>query len=161
MAKLDKQRLVFGIYLLVIIAVFELVMDRLHLPAWPAFVAMIFFFVEHMDVKKAPHILVGGACGIACILLAKPIVSAFAPSIGIEFATIAFILIVVYAIVAFGEMLPTFINNYTFMYLTITGIAVQLPHPNPFSWMAITLVGGGLLIASVIGIGRLMAATAR
>jgi hypothetical protein len=33
---------------------------------------------------------------------------------------------------------------------------VQLPEPNPYLWMAITGIGGGLLIAGVIGIGKLM-----
>ena len=160
MHKLNKQRLMFGLFLLVLIAAIELVAGRFKLPAWPAFIAMIFFFVEQMDVKKAPHILVGGAFGIACILLAKPIVSALAPLLGVELATLAFVLILVYAIVAFGEMLPMFFNNYAFMYLTVTGIAVQQPSPNPFLWMAITLIGGGVLIAGVVGIGKLMQAQA-
>ena len=42
------------------------------------------------------------------------------------------------------------------MYLTVTGLAVQLPNPNPFLWMGLTAVGGGLLIAGVVGIGKLM-----
>jgi len=157
MPKFDRQRLIFGLYLLVLIAAFELVTGHLHLPPWPAFIAMIFFFAEHMDPKKAPHILVGGAAGIACILLARPIIGALAPFAGIELARLGFILLVVYAIVAFGEMVPVIFNNYAFMYLTVTGVAVQLPNPNPFLWMAVTLVGGALLIAGVIAIGKLMA----
>jgi hypothetical protein len=43
------------------------------------------------------------------------------------------------------------------MYLTVTGLAVQLPQPNPYLWMAVAGVGGGLLIAGVVGIGKLMA----
>ncbi|MGH7439993.1 MAG: hypothetical protein ACRENE_30250, partial [Polyangiaceae bacterium] len=68
-----------------------------------------------------------------------------------------YILVLVYAIVAFGEMVPLVFNNYAFMYLTITGVAVQLPAPKPLLWIAITVVGGALLIGSVMGIGRLMA----
>jgi hypothetical protein len=160
MAKMDRQRLVFGLYLLVLIAAFEIATGHLHLPAWPAFLAMIFFFVEHMDAKKAPHILVGGVAGIACILLAKPIIGLLAPLVGLELGRLAFILLLVYAIVAFGEMLPMVFNNYAFMYLTVTGVAVQLPNPNPFLWMAIALVGGAFLIGGVIAIGKLMGASA-
>ena len=130
MATFNRQRLVFGLYLLVLIAVAELVAGHFGLPAWPAFMAMIFFFVEHMDPKKAPHILVGAVFGIACILLAAPVI---------------------------GTLAPIFFNNYAFMYLTVTGLAVQLPHPRPFLWMAIAGIGGGLLIAGVIGILKLMA----
>jgi hypothetical protein len=158
--KFDKQRLIFGLYLLVLIAAFELVTGHFKLPAWPAFIVMIFFFVEHMDVKKAPHILAGGVFGIALILLAKPIIGALAPLIGLELARLAFVLILVYAIVAFGEMVPLLFNNYAFLYLTVTGIAVMQPNPNPFLWMAITAIGGAILIGGVIGIGKLMMAQA-
>src|SRR5579863_4958781 len=101
--KFDRQRLVFGLYLLVPIAAFEIVTGHLHVPAWPAFAAMVFFFAEHMDPKKALPILVGGAAGIGCLLLFRPVVGALAPLMGVELARLAFILILVYAIVAFGE----------------------------------------------------------
>jgi Protein of unknown function (DUF1097) len=154
--KFDRTRLIFGLYLLVLIVLFEVVAGALHVPAWPAFIAMIFFFAEHMDPKKAVHILVGGVFGIGCILLAKPIIGALAPLLGMELARLAFIVILVYAIVAFGEMLPALFNNYAFMYLTVTGLAVQLPNPNPFLLMAVAAVGGAILIGGVIGIGRIM-----
>jgi hypothetical protein len=157
----NRPRLVFGLYLLVLIAVAELIAGHFKLPAWPAFMAMIFFFVEHMDVKKAPHILVGGVFGIACILLAKPVVGALAPLLGVEIATLAYILGIVYAIVAFGEMAPMFFNNYAFMYLTVTGLAMHLPQPNPFLWMAVAGIGGAALIGGVVGIVKLMARSAR
>jgi hypothetical protein len=156
MPDFNRQRLVFGLYLLVLIAVAELVADHFGLPAWPAFMAMIFFFVEQMDARKAPHILVGAACGIACILLAAPTIGALAPFIGVEIAKIVYVLALVYAIVAFGEMLPLVFNNYAFMYLTVTGLAVQMPQPQPFLWMTVAGLGGGLLIAGVIGIVKLM-----
>jgi hypothetical protein len=156
MPKFDRQRLLFGLYLLVLIAAAVLITGHFKLPAWPAFMAMVFFFVEDMDPRKVPHILVGGMFGIACILLATPIILALAPLIGVEYATLVYILGIVYAIVAFGEMVPLLFNNFAFMYLTVTGIAVQLPEPNPYLWMAITGIGGGLLIAGVIGIGKLM-----
>lgn len=158
--KFDKQRLIFGLYLLVLIAAFEIVSGKLHIPAWPAFLAMIFFFEAHLDVKKAPQILVGGAFGIALILLATPIITALAPLIGADLGRLVYILALVYAIVAFGEMVPILFNNYAFMYLTVTGLAVQLPNPNPFLWMAIALVGGAILIGGVVAIGRMMMAMA-
>jgi hypothetical protein len=158
--KIDKQRLVFGLYLLVLIAVAEIAMGHLKLPAWPAFLAMIFFFVEHMDVKKVPHIVVGGAFGIGLILTATPIIGALAPVIGMELGRLVFILGLVFLIILLGETLPMLFNNYAFMSLTVTGIAVQLPNPNPLLWMAIALVGGSLLIAGVVGILKLMAPSA-
>jgi hypothetical protein len=156
MPKFDRQRLVFGLYLLVLIAAAVLITGHFKLPAWPAFMAMVFFFVEDMDIKKVPRILVGGIFGIGCILLAAPTIGALAPVIGVEYATLVYILGIVYAIVAFGEMVPLLFNNFAFMYLTVTGIAAQLPAANPYLWMAITGIGGALLIAGVVGIGKLM-----
>jgi hypothetical protein len=160
MPKFDRHRLVFGLYLLVLIAAAVLISDQFKLPAWPAFMAMVFFFVEEMNTSKVPQILVGGMFGIGCILLATPIIGALAPLIGVQYATLAYILVVVYAIVAFGEMLPLIFNNFAFMYLTVTGVAVQAPEANPYLWMAITGVGGALLIAGVIAIGKLMSRSA-
>ena len=158
MARFNRQRLIFGGYLLVLIAIAEVVLEGLHLPAWPAFMAMIFFFVEHMDQKKVPQILVGAVAGIACLLLARPVVAALAPLLGVEAARLVFILGIVFAIVAFGESLPLVFNNYAFMYLTVAALATKLPDPNPLLWMAVAALGGGLLIGGVIGIGRWMAA---
>lgn len=44
---------------------------------------------------------------------------------------------IVFAIVAFEEMAPMFFSNYAAMFLTMTGLAVQLPRPNPYSWLAV------------------------
>lgn len=154
--KPNKQRLIFGLYLLVLIAVAEIAFGKLGVPPWPAFIAMIFFFEAHMDVKKVPQILVGGAFGIGLILTAKPFIGALAPVLGAELARLAFILVLVYAIVALGEMLPLLFNNYAFMYLTVTGIAVTQAGANPFVWMGVTVLGGAVLIAGVVGIGKLM-----
>ena len=156
MPKFDRQRLVFGLYLLVLIAAAVLVSGHYRLPAWPAFMAMIFFFVEDMNPTKVPQSLLGGVFGLACILLAAPIIGALAPTIGVEYATLAFILGIVYAIVALGELVPLLLNNYAFMSLTAAGIAAQTPEPNPYLWMAVAGLGGALLIAGVIGIGKLM-----
>jgi hypothetical protein len=160
MPKFNRQRIVFGLYLLVLIAAAVLISGHFDLPAWPAFMAMIFFFVEEMNPAKVGKILVGSVFGIACILLAAPTVGALAPLIGPEYATLTYILVIVFAIVAFGEMLPLFFNNYAFMYLTVTGVAVQAPGANPYLWMAVAGIGGGLLIAGVVGIGKLMSHTA-
>jgi hypothetical protein len=76
------------------------------------------------------------------------------------FGRLIFVLLLVYAIVAFGEMVPLLFNNYAFLYLTVTGLAVTQPNPNPFLWMAMAAVGGALLIGGVMGIGKLMMAQA-
>jgi hypothetical protein len=122
---------------------------------------MVFFFLEEMNIKKAHHILVGGAVGIACIILAGIVIKALGPIIGAEAATIVFVVVAVYSIVAFGEILPVIFNNYAFMYLTVSaGMAHHIEKPNPFLWIGVELIGGGVFIAGVIGIVKIMGAMA-
>ena len=158
--KVDRQRLIFGLFLLVLIAAAQLIAGHLGVPAWPAFMAMIFFFLGDMDVKKIPHILLGGVAGIAAILLFTPVIGALAPVMGVEVAALALVLVLLSGIVVFGEMAPMVFNNYAFMYLTVTGIAVQQPNPNPFLWMAMAAIGGAVLIGAAIGIVKIMTAMA-
>jgi hypothetical protein len=156
MAKLDSQRLIFGAFLMIPIILAEVVCGHLKLPAWPAFLAMILFFMEHMNPKKVPEILVGAVFGIACIIFAGIFIKMLAPALGLELARLVFIVVIVYLIVAFGEIVPMVFNNYAFLYLTVAGVAAMAGNPQPIVWMAIALVGGAALIGSVVGIGRLM-----
>ena len=159
MAKLNKERLIFGLFLLILIVIIDLILHHFHLPSWPVFMVMIFFFEAHMDVKKASHIIVGGLVGILCFVLTGLFVKAFAPYIGLMTARLTFICLVVYAIVAFGEILPMIFNNYGFMFFLISGLAsgVSDPAPNPWLWMGIDLIGGIVVVFSIVGIGKLMA----
>jgi len=159
-AKLNPQRLVFGLFLLVLIVAMELVLHSIHLSGWPAFMVMVFFFVEHMDVKKAPQILVGGAIGILCALGFFVFLGKFAPVMGQLPAILVYICVAVYAIVAFGEILPLVFNNYAFMFLTVSiGVAAaNLEAARFLQWTAVELVGGAVAIGGIIGILKLMSA---
>jgi len=160
MARFDPQRLIFGLFLLVLIVAIESVLHKFHLSGWPAFMVMVFFFVEHMDVKKAAQIVVGGAVGILTALGFFLFVGKLAPVMGQFPAILLYICVAVYAIVAFGEMVPMVFNNYAFMFLTVSiGVAAaNLEAAKFLQWTGIELVGGLVAIAGVIGILKLMAA---
>jgi hypothetical protein len=64
----------------------------------------------------------------------------------------------VYAIFAFGEMIPLVLNSHTFMLFTVSGLALATPQPNPQLWLLTEAVGGGLLIGATIVAGRLIGA---
>lgn len=156
MSSLKSRRLVFGCYLVLLIVSAELLLGYFGLPGWPAFMVMILFFMAGMDVKKVPHILVGGLCGIAWILGAKLVLVSLGPVLGVEAARTLFVMLVVFSIVAFGEVAPMFFNNYAFLFLTTSTVAAAGPKPNPLLWMAVELVGGAAMIAGVVGIAKLM-----
>jgi hypothetical protein len=156
MVKFNRQRLIFGLYVLALIVITELVTGYFKLPGWPAYAAWVLFFIEHMNAQKAPHILVGAIAGLVLIVLAGPVIGLLAPVIGPEWGRMVYILAAVYSIFAFGEMIPLVLNNYAFMFLTISGLALQTPNPNPYLWMAMAAVGGGLLIAATLAVGKFL-----
>lgn len=156
-----KERLVFGIYLLVLIVAIELVLHHFHLPTWPVFMVMIFFFESHMNRSRAPHLIIGALVGVACYVLTVQFVELAAASLGLQASRLIFICTVVYAIVAFGEILPMVFNNYAFMFYLVSGLAARLQggEPQPLLWMAIIIVGGLAVIASILLIQRLVMLT--
>lgn len=158
MAKPSKQRLIFGIFLIAFIVLIELFMHHFHLPAWPAFMVMIFFFETHTNLQRAPHILVGGLVGIFSLVLVGMFLKTFAPIIGFSVARLLFICIFVYLIVALGEVVPMVFNNYAFMFFLVSAVAarIQEPAPNPWLWMGIELIGGLVVVGGIMGIVKLM-----
>ena len=156
--KFNRPRLILGLYVLAFIVVTELVTGHLGLPAWPAFVAWVLFFAEHMNPKRAPHVLIGSAAGIGLVMLAPLVIGLLAHLIGAEWGRLIYILAAVYAIFAFGEMIPLVLNYHTFMFFTVAGLALAAPNPNPQLWLLVEVAGGGLLIGATIVVGRIVGA---
>jgi hypothetical protein len=154
--KFNRRRLILGLYVLALIVITELVTGHFELPAWPAFVAWVLFFGDHMNPKRAPHILIGSAVGIGLVMLAPIVIGLLAYLIGAQWGRLIYILAAVYAIFAFGEMIPLILNNYTFMFFTVAGLALATPHPNPLLWLLVEAAGGGLLIGATIVVGRII-----
>jgi len=160
MAKISKDRLIFGVPLIIVVALGEIILGKLKLPSWPAFMVMIFFFEAHMDMKKAPNILVGGLFGIANIILIKMFLDATAASMGLELAMLIYVIVFVYLIVALGEVVPIIFNNYAFMYFLVAAVAAKGPAPNVFAWMEVEVVGGAIFIAAILGIMKILGSLA-
>jgi hypothetical protein len=156
--KFNRPRLILGLYVIALIVVTELVTGYLGLPAWPAFVAWVLFFGEHMNPKRTPHILIGSAAGIGLVMLAPIAIGLLAHLIGAEWGRLIYIVAAVYAIFAFGEMIPLVLNYYTFMFFTVAGLALAAPNPNPPLWLLMEAAGGGLLIGATIVAARTIGA---
>jgi hypothetical protein len=154
--KFNRRRLILGLYVLALIVITELVTGHLALPAWPAFVAWVLFFGEHMNPKRTPHILIGAAAGIGLVMLAPIVIGLLAHLIGAEWGRLIYILAAVYAIFALGEMIPLVLNYHTFMFFTVAGLALAAPNPNPQLWLLMEAAGGGLLIGATIVVGRII-----
>ncbi len=161
MVKFDKQRLIFGFFLLILVVMFSLFFEHFKLPSWPAFMVMIFFIESHMDIKKVPNILVGGIFGLLSIIAVHIFVTKMAGVLPPSVAILLYISGFIYAIVAFGEILPIVFNNYAFMFFLVAGVAAEAAEaagakPDPGLWVSIELLLGGALVGGVIGILKLM-----
>jgi hypothetical protein len=153
-----KKIFLFGFLLVALVIVFEIIMARLKLPAWPAFMVMIFFFVVHEDIKQAPGILIGGLAGIICVILIEPFIDSLKPVMGHETAKLIFIGLFVYSIVLLKDAIPYIFNSYAFMFFLVAAIAKQTPNANPYVWMSVEMFIGGIFILGILGINRLVAA---
>jgi hypothetical protein len=154
--KFNRRRLILGLYVLALIVITEFVTGYFKLPAWPAYVAWVLFFGEHMNPTRAPHVLVGAAAGIGLLLLAPIAIGLLAQIIGVDWGRLVYILAAVYAIFAFGEMIPLVLNNFTFMFFTVGGLALAAPKPNPTLWLLMEAAGGGLLIGATVIVGKIL-----
>jgi hypothetical protein len=153
----SKQGVLFGFLLVALIIVFEIILARLKLPAWPAFMVMIFFFVVHEDAKFTPNILIGGLTGIIFAILIKKFIVGLEPFMGTEAAKLLFIGLFVYSIVLFKDAIPYIFNSFAFMFFLVAALAGQAPNPNPYIWMGVELIVGGIFIAGILGINKLVA----
>ncbi|MYM64425.1 hypothetical protein [Pseudomaricurvus sp. HS19] len=156
MGRIDKQRLIFGAFLIVLIIAVELLLHQWHLPGWPLFLLMIFFFEMHMDRSRAHHLICGGAVGILCYVATVAFVGAAQEWLPVSSARLLFICLVVYAIVAFGTVIPAVFNNYAFMFYLISGVAASAGNPAPWLWLGMVVVGGPLLLLAIMAIPKLM-----
>jgi hypothetical protein len=153
----SKQGVLFGFLLVAFIIAFEIILARLKLPAWPAFMVMIFFFVVHEDAKLTPNILIGGAAGIICAILIKKFIVVLEPLMGAEAAKLLFIGLFVYSIVLLKDAIPWIFNSFAFMFFLVAALAGHAPNPDPYLWIGVELIVGGIFIAGILGINRLVA----
>jgi hypothetical protein len=154
--KPNKNRLIFGAFLVPLVAVAAIVLGHFKIPSWPAFLVMICFFETHMDRQKIPNILVGGLFGLSNLILIKYFIQFLAPRIGMEASALLYILCFIYLIIGLGESFPMVLNNYAFLFFTIVGLVYRLPDFNLFQLMVVELVGGAIFIAAILGIIKIV-----
>ena len=159
---ISKAKALSIVLILGIIVIAEVILEEVlpEFPTWPAMVAMIFFFVVHQDSKMAPHILIGGAFGI----LNLPLILQWYHLVGSNSFTakLIYILIFVALIIILMDVLHVMFNSFAFMYFLIASLAAgtkQVEHLGGLNaaiikWIAIELIGGGLIILALIG-GRM------
>jgi hypothetical protein len=154
-----RNRLIFGVMLLAVITLADIILHELHLPSWPMFMILMFFFLAHIDKNVAPNIIIGALLGIACFDIARPIILPLVPFTGLFTARLMYLLGTVGSIILFREFVPIAFNDYAFAFLLLSGMASRERSDtasNPLAWMIVTLVGGTLIILAILGIRQII-----
>jgi hypothetical protein len=165
----NRRNLLTCALLLPLIAVAEVLLFLLKLPAWPVMVCMVSFFLAEQERGKLPHIVLGGALGeLSCLILNLVFIPLiWLPLFGnaARFAGIViFVLIFVGLIVLLLGVLPKFFNSFAFLFFLASALGYKsdtVPEllaklPLPLVWMAETLAGGTLIILGCVGIGTVV-----
>lgn len=154
----NKQKLLTGILLVGFIVVLEWLLHHFQLPTWPVFMVMVLMFLKHQDPKETPNILVGGAFGIANLIILKLWMGLTAPSLGLWESSIAYVAIFVFCIVLFMDVLPILFNSHAFMYFLVAAVAAAAPAPNPVLWIGCEIIGGLVVVGGLMVINKVIAA---
>jgi hypothetical protein len=120
---------------------------------WPAFFISIFFFLAGMDVKQLVNIMAGAIFGLILATLLMMAAGALIPSMGMTWGILVPLFVILFVLVAFGELLPWICNNYAFSYFTIAlafGAEQQL-----VTWSVTTILGGAFLVLGLVGLLKL------
>lgn len=155
--KLDKIRLLFGLFLLPVVAIGSILAHLVEIPAWPAFLVMIFFFMVQRDKKQIPNIMVGVAFGILMIFPLGFLIKMLEGSFSTFTVGLVYILVFVAAIIIFGEMLPIILNNYAFIAMLVTIVEMNAKvRVHPLKLLAMEIVGGAFFIGAILGIVKIL-----
>jgi hypothetical protein len=155
--KLDRVRLLFGLFLLPVVAVGSIIAHVVEIPAWPAFIVMIFFFMVQRDKKQIPNIMVGVAFGILMIFPLGFLIKILEGTFSTFAVGLAYILVFIAAIIIFGEMVPIILNNYAFVAMLVTIVEMNAKvRVHPLKLLAMEIVGGALFIGAILGIVKIL-----
>lgn len=149
-----SAKIVLGVLIVALVLVSFVIFEKYEIPGWPAYTAMILFFIVHENVALVPNIIIGGAFGIFCFFSLELFIKAAASSMGgILLPILIFVGVFVFLIVLLTDYLPYLFNSYAFLYFTISTVASASAHAPLMwlTWIGSEVIGGLLLILGVIG----------
>ncbi len=114
---------------------------------WPAALVVLFFFLGHADTKNIPNIFVGGVVGLLMAAALPICVTFLVPTLGLKASIYVMVGIMVFCIVALGDLLHIAFNDYNFAYFTI---ALIFHEQLTVHWLATLLLAGPFFLFTVL-----------
>jgi len=121
---------------------------------WPALLTLLFFFEKGGDVKNLPNIFVGAVVGLLLAALVPIAVEAIAPTVGVLGGSLIVVFILVFLIIALGDIAHMFFNNYAFVYFTIALIFGK--EQLTVQWLIVLVAGGIFFTGGVLVFAKLL-----
>jgi len=113
--------------------------------AWPATIALLFFFEGKAETGNLKKIFLGAATGLILASFLPKCVKIMTPVFGNEPGILLTVFFFIFLIIALGNLVQLIFNNYAFCFFTI---ALIYQEQDTISWMLSLLLGGGLLVGS-------------
>ncbi|MDV5171770.1 hypothetical protein [Photobacterium rosenbergii] len=122
------------------------VMHEMHIVPWPAFLAVIFYFLSEFDNKKIPSIMGSGVVGLFFgygFTFAMPaLVESFGPSLGYYIVLGVSLAIVI----GMKPIAHSYFNPMTFAYGLLSLLYIDVAAAESFTWLLTHLIGGSFII---------------
>jgi hypothetical protein len=121
-------------------------------PAWPMWVASIYYFTAGMTLKAAQEAFCGGLVGLIAAYALGAGFEVLAPSLGLLPVLVILLFIILGLIIVGGAYVPIALNNSAFLYLTIATIHLETIGTNFLPYILMLIVGGGILVGGCLAI---------
>jgi len=151
---LKKQTVIAGLIVaawlcvtLVVLGIFKITQG------WPAFLILLFFFESGANLKNLINIFVGGIVGLLLGGVLPLAAVAIAPALGLQVSILIVVFIIVFLLIALGDVAHMFFNNYAFVYFTI---ALIFPKQLTLQWLGVLIVGGLFFVGGCLGFFKLL-----
>ncbi|MGR5222732.1 hypothetical protein ACPV4B_21155 [Vibrio parahaemolyticus] len=126
-----------------------IIMHELHIVPWPAFLAVIFYFLFDFDNSKLKMIFSSGVMGLAFgyafTFLMPAAIQLMGPSLG-YYVVLGTALVIVLGL---STVAPTAFNPLTFTYGLLSLLNIQDARAESFTWLITLLILGGFIIMCV------------
>lgn len=156
--KLSAQKITFTVLLCLWIIVTCLVILALHLPVyWPAFAILNLLTITGFTKANYIKIFASSVSGMVFAMLDVLGTQFLTPYLGAEVAAFTTLFFVMFVILAFDKVFPTFLNIYAFVIFTFSTVNLPSFYKSWGLTIVTALVGGGIAVIGTVGIEKFVA----
>lgn len=149
-----KETVIAGLIVAVWLVVTLIILSQFGISqGWPAFLTLLFFFETGAKTENLKNIFAGAAVGLLLGAALPVVAGALAPAMGLEPALLLVVFVIVFLIIALGDVAHMFFNNYAFCYFTVACI---FPQQATLEWLAVLLLGGLFFTGGILLMIKLM-----